>query len=325
MEKILIKKIWFNNKTPISIIDDYKNAKEDNCININKFSKEEWKAYIFCEYKDNKLNYRKKLIIEGEASNVKIGDTIQIRISKNSNIGEGKLYDIRDNKYIIKDLRIYKNNKPLVDLKDYFVPYKNAVIKDKDKFINGLFKINYDSIKYYLDYHFFKLGKEYIRESNGKIFYNVPEAKFSALCSYLAIKDMFLLKGYKLSPLDCFVLGEKLEYDALVLKEGVSINKRIYSKDEILATIEIKTSGYFSNSIEKIKDDFDEYMDFQKIDGIPHIYIAVHESTHYYKNVYKKLNEEGFIPMFCKLKETSDYITIPYEYNFDELLKKMDK
>ena len=327
METIIIRKIWFINKKPISLINDYKDAKEDDCISINKFSKEEWKSYIFGEYNNGKFDYRKKLVVEGDISSKKIGESIKIKISKKCSIGEGTLSSISDGKYIIRNLHIYKDKKPLDDIKDYFVPFENFNIskKDKERFINGLFKINYDFIKYYLDYHFFKVGREYKSKFSNRIIYYTPESKFSALCSYLAIKDMFLLKGYKISTLDCFVSGEKLEYDALVLKKDTPLNKRIYDKDEVLATIEIKTSGYFNDNIKTIEGNFGRYMDSQKIDEIPHIYIALHELIGYYKNTHSKFNNNGLVPMFCKIKETNDYITIPYEYDIDELLNKIKK
>lgn len=322
MEKIIIKKIWINNTQPIILINDYKVAKEDNSIIISKFSNEEWKAYIFGEYNNNKFDYRKQLIVEGIISNNKIGSPIQIRISKNTPIGEGILKEKHNGKYTITNLQLYKNNKPLKDIKEFFVPIDNSIIKDKEIFINGLYKINYDFINYYLNYHFFKLGKEYTKKGSNKIYYNVPEAKFSAFCSYLAIKDTFISKGYNISQLDCFIIGERLEYDALLLKKDISPNKRIYSKNEILATIEIKTSGYFNNSIKKVKKDFTDYMNSQKIDNIPHIYISVHETSIYYNRIHSKFNSTSFIPMFCKIKETNDYITIPYEYDIEKLLIK---
>jgi hypothetical protein len=197
---------------------------------------------------------------------------------------------------------------------------------EKDIYLNEMYRMSYNAVYYYFKWFFYEEDMSEDRETT----YLIPSNKFSAYCSYLAIKEVLEEKGYIISQLDSFVDKYRWEYDALLLKNKKNVNGRLFDRNDVLATIEIKTSGYYCKSKEKIGEYFEKYVKKEKIKGIPHIYLAINESEscNYYSityNVIKKLNKEDssevYIPLFCKKQINTDYITIPEEYNLDDVLR----
>ena len=321
-------------------------------VTRDKLSKEEWKAFIFGNYNSlGKFEMRKEIELFGISNDkLELGKKIIIKDGDKRELGQGTIkmcQNIKENEYhiVIEELEVFVEGKPYNKIEELFkyidIEFKNCPsklfrekveeynknknnINEKLKFINGLFKISYYSIYYYF--------KNYYYNEKGE----TPGNKFSAYCSYEAIKKVLTEKGYKVSQLDSFVKGYKLEYDALIIKRNVDSNLRLYNPDDVVATIEIKTSGYFTSNKEdekdRLKEDFSNYMKSQKIPNIPHIYISLHESIssnmikNYYYNTYNallNLNDGVYIPMFCKIKDKNDYINIPIEYDLDELIKRI--
>lgn len=196
--------------------------------------------------------------------------------------------------------------------------YKKSCNKEEElkKYVNGLFKINYLSCYYYFKYFF-------VEDKDGHI--HTLENKFSAYCSYLAIKDVFksLFKDkYVLSQLDSFVKKNKYEYDALLIK--TKSDERLFDMADVFSTIEIKTSGYFkSKNDESLIDNFEKYNKNQHIEGKQHIYIAVSESVNYYFDTYSVLKVLGdnYVGIFCKFQIDNEKICIPLEYDLEKLMK----
>lgn len=212
-----------------------------------------------------------------------------------------------------KELNIFR--KKIDDIINIYKKNRNNE-EELKKYINGLFKINYLSCYYYFKY-FFVEGKD------GKI--HTLENKFSAYCSYLAIKDVFksLFKDkYIFSQLDSFVKKNKYEYDTLLIK--TKSDERLFDMADVFSTIEIKTSGYFkTKSDESLIDNFEKYCTNQHIEGKQHIYIAVSESHNYYYDTYSVLKKLGdnYIGIFCKLQMDNEKVCIPLEYDLEKLMK----
>ena len=325
MEKLIIKKIWFNQtdkKPDIFMIDDYANAKENDCIRRDKLSEEEWKAYIFGTFNKGSFAMRESITIEPDnnTKSLNINDEVEINLSERNIIGKGTIVEIDKKLITLGDLELYINKDYTNVINELFYDYKG---KDLIKYINGLFKINYDYIKYSLSNHYFnKDNTKKGKDKNGRLknYYDLPEGKFNAYCSYLAIKDLFKSKGYNVSQLDCFIKGHKLEYDALLLKDTADKNERLFDAEDVLATIEIKTCGFFYNKGENISKKFENYLIEEKIDGIPHLYIAVRENSKIY-NETRDVSIKDCAVLFCNIVGCNDYVTVPMNNDIDELLK----
>lgn len=300
----------------------YEKSNDDGskkCLTKNKLSLCEWKSLIFGTYETGKFDYRKQIILEGTTNDeLEVGDTIIIKDGPKRKLGIGtiKVKTKNNDRYRItlEKLKVFVDNIFQDDIIHLFKPEKKMKNDDIEIYINGLFKITYYSIINYFKYFYCSIDNDF----------ETPENKFSAYCSYEAIK--YVLKDYNISQLDSFIEGYKCEYDALILKKEVDNNKRLYKKEEVLSTIEIKTSGYFCSTKngENIETQFKKYMDIEMMEGIPHIYLAIHEAMANYKEIYsaiKEINKENLklIPVFCKIQKKSDYITIPDEFNLQEL------
>jgi hypothetical protein len=324
---IIIKKIWFKNQNEKSDLNfnKYDNKNKDY-IPTDKLSKEEWKAYIFGYYNNNIYTKRNFIIVKGKTK-VKTGNII-LKLNKNTIIGEGEIEKIEKNIYKITNLNPIIGKKNIEDLFIYYNTTKDLTKKEKNKYLNGLFRIHYKSIEYYIN-NYFNKGK--LKSKNTKTIYDTLENKFSAYCSYQAVKEIFKENKFNISQLDCFIKGHRLEYDALILKDNVNPNNRLYEESDVLATIELKTSGFFSKK-EQIKKDFKKYMEQEHIEGIPHIYITLHEkisdnkeTINFYgitKEFFEK-NKNEYYGIYCKLKKTNEYITIPKEYDLEKIIKNI--
>ena len=370
-----MKKIIYNRVITKDFDIELKVDGNGKPLTRNKLSNAEWKAAIFGKYdKNGKFNYRNQITIISNNfdKDIKKDDKVEIRDGKLRILGYGKVDKIEDNKFTLIDLNIYdgKSDNDNFDTKieklfrfldknqinerekyinsnnkldKVFNDYKKSKDSDKEKFINTTFKIFYDSLIEYLKNYFCYKKEIYVVEDNKVKCKNKiiePEGKFSAYCSYIALRKYIednYKEDFKISPMNVYVKGYKLEYDALLLKNSCEDdNSYVYDIDNVLATIEIKSSGYFGSG--DASNNFEVYMRNQKIDKIPHIYLAFHESSNkkednnsrYYDQTYKtikKLNneKEQFIPIFCKIRIDSEYIYIPFEYDIDQMLCNFKK
>ena len=306
MEEIVLKKIKINE-----IILDINNDK------IYKYclDKKDWQIYILYNYKDKELIPRNKIELIEHNKNIleqNIGKEIIIKTRPKTIIGtcivneelnliptkfylEGKYYDLKN----------YDN------LFEYYEDTTNIPINksqiDFKKYISGLFKIYYDTI-------------EYLFSMNNTIYI---EKKETAMASYRAIRDN--LTKYNFSEPNVFIKNRPLEYDALILNTKKN-NNYYYKEDEIIATIEIKTSGYRSN-----KNSIDEYVNHiidtniynERIESIPHIYFAIFEQPNNYKKLLKKF--KNIIMIVCASKVNNNKFLIPKDYDIEKILKNLDR
>ena len=324
-------------------IDDLKQKYykyEDKNILRDKLTKPEWKAFIFGEYNKNGFGFRKnfKIIgkVKGEFDSLENKELIY-KDGRNRKMGivhVKKVLDNSNNTYtlLVDAIGIYLENEIKTNILELFKSFngKDLSLDEKNEYINGLFKINYLAVRELLKYFFFN-EKHEVPEGKSSVDekYEVPEGKFSALCSYNALKMVLEENNIIISQLDSFVKGHKLEYDAIVLNKNVDSNKRIYDINDVVATIEIKTSGLFNDDVSDITD----YLESQKIEGKPHIYLAVHEldsqtgEKKYYTNTNKAIKDLGneYISIFCKVHKDNEYIYIPENFVLKTLLYRIKK
>ena len=296
----------------------------------SKFDTRELKAIFLLYYDKKRIAFREEISIKTNKKQQLIeNDEVVLKISSRTIIGKGKIISIdNDNDYLkIKPTRLYigsgeYSDSPLGiarifsngELKERNLKYD---IKDekviKDKYFKGLFKIYYQELKYSIQY-----------------FCEDMEAKQNALCSYLAIRDVFKDFGFILSNPNSFIIDHKLEYDALLLKK--ESNEYFFEQNDLFASIEIKTSGIFF-SLASLESDFKKYITEQH-DGldIPHIYIAIHEfssnnpsdnETRMYDTCYNVIKRLGCIGIFCAVKNNNDQFIIPVDYDLEEILKSI--
>ena len=336
MKSIKYNRIILDKNIDIKM-GEYKDKNgEIHCFVRDKISKAEWKALIFGEYQKEGFRTRKSIIIEGISNDDLLEDDIvYIKDGEKRILGRGIIektdYNNDIYKLKLKNLEVHIDNYYYDDIRALFKWADGRIDENqdsKDVYLNGIYKISYYSVYNYFKYFFFQENID----KNGNTNYCMPSNKLRAYCSYMAVRDVLENNGYNVSQLDCFVEGNRWEYDALILKNNVNRNNRMYKEQDVLATIEIKTSGYFSNSKELISRKFEEYMVQEKIKGIPHIYLAINESEscNYYSRTYdvlKNLNKinknDSYIPIFCKKQVSIDYNVIPEEYDLNKLLKNV--
>ena len=338
MKKVMVKNI---------IIYDNVRKKMVN-INISNFLKrtnidETLKMILYYEYENHNIKYRDKIYIEN--LNCKENEKIELIFESKLNLG----------KYIVIEKNIVKplnfNLFSLIDDKDYDftnIIWNTCVGKENLKKIN-FYK---DVIKEKIENDNF-LDCEYANNGLLEMFYNSIlemneftssdkiENKASAMCSYLAIREMFNRKfrernlDYKISLPNVFIKGINTEFDALIVKDD---NKLIYDFDDVYGMIEIKTKGYFANKNQLMSNTFVNYLSKNKdimIDKI-FIYLSMYESfglkdnsVHYYNylraNMTSKDLKDFIIGIFCVTKRKKDELLIPYEYDLDEIIDKVVK
>lgn len=193
--------------------------------------------------------------------------------------------------------------------------------KNKEKYINEIFKLYYDLLKnYILNFPTKKSGGH----------------KASAMASYLSIKD-FIKKHFEgkcvVSGPNVFIKGNTREFDCLLLK-GKSINEGFYDEKEVYAAIELKVSGFFHDKEKGFIKSF--YKDLLKseteyLNEIPFLYIAFCEGTNnsnsYYEDSYKalkKIKENKNINLFfVTVKKRGSRYTIPYDYDLEAIISKI--
>ncbi len=328
---------------------------KDSNATINRLDKRDWKAVIFCEYSENrKVKFKKRQEINVMLSKweqFKENEEIIIKYGLKSIIGSGKIKHINkyEKKLQLTNLKIYikddkfknseegyyrENPKDLFrpmdkkELKNYektigkceqtIEKYKKLKTDDIEKYINKMYKIYYDMLIYTL------------QNNNTPISNN----KMNAICSYMAIQKN--IKGWILSPPNCFIKNIKPEYDAIILEKAQQKEaKYIYDLEEVKATIEIKTGGiiyYNEKSKEYIEQQRKAYTDnpeYNKLNkNIKHVYFSFHESNSQtgklvYFNIYKDIKKlgEDFIPIFLTTKIKDVQYVIPLDWDLDEILK----
>lgn len=226
-------------------------------------------------------------------------------------------------------------------LKEYYFKEKTEQEKKQitKKYISGLFRIYYDSLVY-----------SSIINSTKQI-----EGKANAMASYIAIKEYLERKGFIISNPNVFIKNINMEFDALIIEKEAK-NNFYFEKDEVNSLIEVKTSGFFSSKKElrsktkeekdKNKDEkenaFIEYVkdhlkkqEKKELEHKKYIYFSLHESygskdtsVHYYEYLFANLltlDKNKYIGIFCALKKEQNKYLIPYEYDLDKILKKIQE
>lgn len=334
---------------------------------LNKTIIQDLKILIFGEYNNsNNLTFRKSLITINDIPNeYNIGDSIELKISKKIVIGRGTI--IQKNKVKVTEVCINNRDVFSNDINDMFelipshdIDYESydsngnniweyckgkdrlkrkKYSKDKNEseikktYLNGLFKIYYDSIVYSC----------FVNNIN-KI-----EGKLSALTSYISIKnnmDKYLeSKNLKISNPNVFIKNVNIEFDALIVNKNVS-DEYFFDSSDVKAIIEIKSSGFFCKKDDLIyskydsesKDWFIEYITehekYKELANIPYVYLSIYESfgqkkssVHYYEFLLSNLLSlnNNYIGMFCGTKKDSNVYLIPYDYDINELLERIIK
>ena len=326
IKNVFYKKIIFDD---INFSTTYDSEYKDYIDFKHGFDKRELKMLIFTHY-NNKKEYVIRDEIKLEVKNIenyKKDEIVLIKTGKKTPIGKGIIYSIDKDKKIItlKELKLFIKDDDYTD--DVKILFSNIEKKNIKLYTKGLFKIYYRTIeneaKYYQNPKFNKID-------NHKM---LSHTKITAMCNYLAVKEVFKDYGLLLSESNVFINNDRREYDALILTKNSNDYKGIYNDDEVLSTLELKTSGYQSRNDEAASTPenykfFGDYLENGKHENIKHIYLSMHEGKHRYE-VYKKIaddyKEESIFTIFCALKKGEECFILPDEYNLEEILKYKNK
>ena len=355
----------------------YDEKKEKIEINISYFMNkaiiQDLKLLLFFQIKDNKLLERTEIDIVNEDINLLEYKTKKISLeteipdfikNKEDYIESGKNRIIKLGNYKVTG---EKTIKPLdceqlfeIIKEKYYESYTSDIWKDcigKDnlsKIFDNYKKDKKEIIDNYINSDLLKIYYFMLLESSKINNEKRIAGKVSAMCSYLAVKK-YLKKyfddnkddnklEYEVSNPNVFIKNNNREYDALVIKKKENNKennneKFLFSKEDVVATIEIKTSGYFTSK-EKLltnegTNEFIKYLKDEKIEGIPHIYISLYESfgeksssIHYYEYLLANLSsleEDEYYGIFCCTKKDQNCFLIPYEYDLKIILNKIFK
>ena len=352
------------------LIYDEKNEKIEINISyfMNKAIIQDLKLLLFFQIKGKKLIEREKIDIVNEDINLleykdktisletEIPDFIK---NKEDYIESGKNRIIKLGNYEVIDKKTIKplNCEQLFEIikEKNYESYTSDIWKDcigKDnlnKFFDN-YKKDEKIIDNYINNDLLKIYYFMLLESSKINNEKRIAGKVSAMCSYLAVKK-YLKKyfddnkddnklEYEVSNPNVFIKNNNREYDALVIKKKENNNEKfLFSKEDVVATIEIKTSGYFTSK-EKLltnegTNEFIKYLKDEKIEGIPHIYISLYESfgeksssIHYYEYLLANLSsleEDEYYGIFCCTKKDQNCFLIPYEYDLNIILDKIFK
>lgn len=353
----------------ISIFDEKNEVEIDVSKFCNKTIVQDLKLLMFYMYKKNNLVLRDKIIIKNKDVNLSdYKDKIIFLKTKINTFYKNKEKKYVENKNDTKELSL---GKFVVVDKNTIKPSENNILfeiikEDNSKNYNSDFWkkcIGKDNLKGIFEKYNEKKDLKRIYLENGllKIYYDMTleaarinnieriAGKVSAMCSYLAIKKIFNdyfdneQLNYEISNPNVFVRNNNVEYDALVVKKNFNNKEKfLFSEKDVVATIEIKTSGLFITKEElktKIDDNknetngFIDYLASEKIDGKKHIYISIYESfgsrndsIHYYEYLsanFSVLENEGYYGIFCGIKKDQNYFLIPYEYDLKAILDKI--
>ena len=310
MKEVLLKKVKIDGVI-LNISDDQ--------IYKNSLDKKDWLIYLLYRYnKKLELVPRKKIeVIESDISNLEeyIGKEIIIKTRSKTKIGTCKVN--KDLSLEPKKFYILEKDYKLDEYSNLFEHYVNRNKTDTlnelelKKYISGLFKIYYDSIKYLFSMN----NTAYV------------EKKETAMASYRAIRDN--LSKYNFSEPNVFIKNKPLEYDALILKTKKN-NEYLYNESDILATLEIKSSGYRGSKNEENINKYTKHIagaeiNEERIEGIPHIYFAIFEQPNNYKILKHHKNFKDIIMIVCASKINNSKFLIPKDYDVDLILTKLLK
>lgn len=288
------------NKDKILKLKDGLFQLEEEYVDINllndKFDYRDLKAIMFIDkdsFKENKLNlkFKDKIDIKLNENIYNIDDVVILKLG--NNIGKGIIKEKTsiDNdkmtKYIIKPTEVYINGKYETSLFKLFkIVNKNNQIFDYENTNENISNIFKNLVNSNFRLYYYALI-EHCKNINGA-------NKYSGIASYLGLKNYIKYlnsnvdnkeKVY-ISPPNCYIKGTNVEYDALLIKEN-SNDKYLYNEDEVLAIIEIKTSGLICKK-DDLKEAYNEMINREKYNNIPFKYIAFHE----FKDSYEKYNEQ---------------------------------
>ena len=297
----------------------------------NRLTKKDWKLILFCEYNNNsELKIRDSLTITDyqTSDTLNRSDKIKIKLGNKSLFGTGEIKNINRQELVLTDLSIYIDNKE--STKDPLSLFKKIDInKCKSKTVKELYKDDdYDKM---LEIYTKGLFKIYYNSLIDCLKYNNTTkngAKFDAMITYEVIKKE-LSQKLNISLPNSFIKNNLIEYDALILRDGIENVEHFYNYQDVLGIVEIKTSGYFfqnKDDMDSLKDDFER----QKQDEIPYIYIALLESYNekYANNSYEKTLKtfnkiDNCIPIIVSLTENTQKFTVPLDYDLEQIIKKI--
>lgn len=209
-------------------------------------------------------------------------------------------------------------------LNNYYELDKAAII---EKYINnGMFELYY------------RMLVEEAKLNNKKRI----EKKAAAMCSYLATKrvlnDFFDRNDYDLevSNPNVFVKNNNIEYDALIIKKNKNnSHKFIFAESDVVAIIELKTSGYIMPKELLAEGEFIKYIKNSNKINKKFIYLSLYESfgsrdnsVHYYEYLLCNLKNRKLkdsYGIFCATKKNQKNLLIPYQYDLEETLTKILK
>lgn len=205
-----------------------------------------------------------------------------------------------------------ENDKLVLSCKDEYFDY------DGKREYSDLYDLIYQKKdKYYLE-KILPIYYKYLMSIINNGYYEEKKANHSfnkakAILFYEVIRDTlenYLKKeklDYYVSLSNCFIKGNGIEYDMLIVK--TDNQKMFYEEDEVVATVELKGSGFYRSV-----DDFPEYIKGQKVVGIPHIYISLWESSSFYEECIK--NNKG---IYCVILSTGQRRTfvVPEKEDYD--------
>ena len=252
--------------------------------------------YFFCEIKNNKLEFRKNIILD---------------IIKDREIE--RKYGIDINKHFIKCIQnnnmgyFYWSSKIVLVKGELVHTEKNVVLKNIEILLEGIdspYKlIGYneeDDISDFINYY------QLMKKMNELYLYNdriTSYRKYFAMEFYNMIKmmllrnELFKNKKYYISEPNVFIKDYPMEYDFLIVNNG--INKGVYLEDEVMAVVELKAGTLINKDI--------SYLSLEKYNNKPLIYI----SGYHNKNgidILKKCranNIESYV--FCVLNNVNSY------------------
>lgn len=298
------------------IIDDVSVKDNEYVIDdiANRVLTKELKLLLLTRYtKNKKLIIKDSIKITTDDKDLLKDDIVKLVISSRTIIGKGKIRSISNDYVEINELEIYIDDDYTKDINKLFTNTNNV---DINKYIEGLF------------YYYYRYLIRLIEDNN----LDHSFKKLSAVSSYVISRDLFETKHYNVAPNNSFIRNCGIEFDLLLLKDGVDNSEYVYDFDDVLCIVELKANGYI-NKISKFED-FENYIIFngrkqveddnilEKVRKIPFIYLSYYEQIDNYRNIIKAItNKHNRKGMILSVKDDNEYFYIPNDYDIDKIIK----